>query len=154
MKRALAFVVAACALLVVALGLAGSRAIAPAPACEQDEPRFAAYDVWIDSGSAPLAAWQVEIVAPDGRVKLAGVEGGDPGAFEAPPYYDPKALARGERIVLAAFDTGSALPSGRTRVARLHVEVQGAAEPRFEARIVAVADAEGRAIDARVEVRL
>ncbi|MBI5364998.1 MAG: hypothetical protein HZA53_17605 [Planctomycetes bacterium] len=147
MKRALA-IVALLALTV--LVLAGSRTVAPAPA--QDEPRFAAYDVCIDSGSAPLAAWQVEIVASSGRAKLVGVEGGDAGAFAAPPYYDPKALMS-ERIVLAAFDTGSALPSGRTRVARLHVEVQGAAEPRFEARVVAAASRDGRTIDVSVEVR-
>ena len=147
MKRALA-IVAGLALLVAVLG--GSRAVAPVEA--QEETRFSVFDVWIDSGAAPLAAWQVEIADARGHAKLVGVEGGDPGAFGAPPFHDPKALM-GERIVLAAFDTGSALPSGRARVARLHVEIHGAAEPRFEARVVAAADGEGRAIDARVEVR-
>ncbi|MBK7875503.1 MAG: hypothetical protein IPJ77_07090 [Planctomycetes bacterium] len=120
---------------------------------EAGEERFAAYDVWIDSGTAPLAAWQVELAFPAGRAKLVGVEGGDAGAFAKPPYYDPKALAHGERIVLAAFDTGSELPSGRARVARIHVMVQGPEEPRVSARLAAAADPEGRALDARVEVR-
>ncbi len=155
MKRALALLVVAFAIASALLGLSSSRSASEtssSTSVEAGDERFAAYDVWIDSGSAPLAAWQVEVVAPAGSVKLVGVEGGDAGAFATPPYYDPRALAHGERIVLAAFDTGSALPSGRTRVARLHVMVHGPDEPRFEARIVAAADAEGRALDAQVEV--
>ena len=153
MKRALVLLVFVFAIASAVLGLASSRTASANDASAPGDERFTAYDVWIDSGAAPLAAWQVEIAATDGRARLVGVEGGDPGAFAAPPYYDPKALASGERIVLAAFDTGSALPSGRARVARIHVLVEGPVEPRLSARIVAAADSEGRALEARVEVR-
>ena len=61
-----------------------------------------------------------------GDVKLVGIEGGEHAAFAQPPYYDPKALLN-ERIVIAAFNTAGAdkLPSGKTRVARLMVRVDG-----------------------------
>lgn len=100
---------------------------------QQAEPavRFEAVDVFIDSGEAPLAAYQFEFKAvfPDdqpGRVRIVGIEGGAHPAFAKPPYYDPAALMH-DRVVIAAFNTNNAgnLPTGRTRVARLHVQVIG-----------------------------
>lgn len=86
------------------------------------QPRFQAYDVFIDAGDANLGAYQIEILAPDAGVVFAGVEGGDHPSFRDPPFYDPRALQDGERIVLAAFSTADDLPTGRTRIARLHVQ--------------------------------
>jgi hypothetical protein len=80
--------------------------------------RFVAVDVYVDVGERKLSAWQVEI-ACDPRAAIAGVEGGEPMAFREPPTYDPRAL-NGGKIVLAAFTPGDA-PSGRVRVARLHL---------------------------------
>jgi len=80
--------------------------------------RFVTVDVYVDVGEKKLAAWQVEI-ACDERATIAGVEGGEPIAFREPPTYDAKAMASG-KIILAAFTPGDA-PSGRVRVARLHL---------------------------------
>ena len=80
---------------------------------------FMAFDVMVNS-SAPLAAYQVDIQAPDG-VKIVGVEGGESVAFNAAPVYDPEAMEH-ERVILAAFSLNqpASLPSGTTRVARIH----------------------------------
>ena len=126
--------------LVAALGsaiIAGNAAAA----------RFRAVDVYVDSGSTPLAAYQVEIVARGATI--AGVEGGQRGAFVEPPHYDPAALQAG-RIILAAFDTGTDLPSGRTRVATLHLREDGPAD--YEIRLIAAAGAGGERLDATASV--
>jgi hypothetical protein len=80
--------------------------------------RFVAVDVYVDAGDRKLAAWQVEIDTDD-RAAIVGVEGGEPAAYREPPAYDPAAL-QGGKIILAAFTTGDA-PSGKVRVARLHL---------------------------------
>lgn len=126
--------------------------------------RFASVDVYVDCGAARLGAWQVDVARredigqgePAQRVRLVGVEGGEAGAFEAPAYYDPEALMS-ERIKLAAFSVmgASGLPTGKTRVARLHVQIErvgeaGSAvftEPRFDVRLTVAADGEGNPID-------
>ena len=109
--------------------------------------RFLAVDVYVDSGAEPLAAWQLELRATAGTVRIAGVEGGAEGVFADPPYYDPKAM-RQERVVLAAFSTAAAstLPKGRTRVARVHVQVSG--EAKLALRLDAAANAAGQRIQA------
>jgi hypothetical protein len=119
----------------LALALLLSLAAAPAPA-----PRFRTIPVEVDAG-APLAAYQVEITTGG---QIVGVEGGE-APFDAPPYYDPAALAGG-RIILAAFSTERSLPPGRHRVAVLHVREVG--EPRTDIRLVAAADPNGRRVDA------
>lgn len=80
--------------------------------------RFVAVDVYVEAGDKKLAAWQIEI-GTDDRAAIVGVEGGEPAVYREPPTYDPAAL-QGGKIVLAAFTTGDA-PSGRVRVARLHL---------------------------------
>jgi hypothetical protein len=80
--------------------------------------RFVAVDVYVEAGDRKLAAWQVEI-GTDDRAAIVGVEGGEPAVYREPPTYDPAAL-QGGKIVLAAFTKGDA-PSGRVRVARLHL---------------------------------
>lgn len=123
----------------VALLLCGSAAA--------ETVRFRPVDVYVDSGAQPLAAYQVEITARGATI--AGVEGGDPPAFAEPPHYDPAAL-QGGRIILAAFDTGSDLPHGRTRVATLHMRESGSAD--YEIKLTAAATAAGVRIDARASV--
>ena len=107
--------------------------------------RFAAVDVYIDSGSAPLAAWQFELTTGSSGVKIVGVEGGDHPAFKAPPYYDPKALTQ-DRIIIAAFSTAENLPTGKTRVARIHVQISGEPLPDFGVQITVAADQAGETI--------
>jgi hypothetical protein len=112
--------------------------------------RFRPVDVYVDSGTASLAAYQVEIVA-DGDALIVGVEGGDPPAFAPPPHYDPAALASG-RIILAAFDTGADLPKGRTRVAIVHMRESGERLPHYRATLQIAGGPDGRPIDATVEL--
>lgn len=138
------------ALLRSALALAATLALAAAPPQQPPQPqpdaappRFTWVDVHLDPAGAELAAWQVELVDPSGRARFVGVEGGAHPAYAAPPYYDPAALADGERLVLAAFHTGAALdgglPTEPLRVARVHVQVRGAGPVPFEIDVQAAA---------------
>ena len=111
------------------------------------------------AGAATLAAYQVEIKAdgtgqrpmpPDAKITLVGVEGGEHAAFKDAPHYDPAALHEDrlkDRIILAAFNTGADLPAGKTRVARIHVQVEGP-ELAFKVVVMAAATADGTKIDA------
>ena len=130
-----------------------------APARVRSGVRFEAFDVIVDSGAATLAAYQVEIKAdgtgqrsmpPDAKITLVGVEGGEHAAFKDAPHYDPAALHEDrlkDRIILAAFNTGADLPAGKTRVARIHVQVEGP-ELAFKVVVMAAATADGTKIDA------
>lgn len=155
-------------MLLLCLGVVGAAWVQPddapasAPAAEKrGDVRFTWIDVFVDSGAALLAAYQVEVKAAalhaaekdPASPMLVGVEGGEHAAFADAPYYDPAALhdGAGERIVLAAFSTDGPgrLPSGNVRVARLHVRVNGGAPTAgYEARLVTAADADGTRIEA------
>lgn len=146
------------------LAAAAARAPEPPPAAEASETvRFVPLDIYVDPAGAPLAAYQFELRDREGdgaEITLAGVEGGEPGGvFAAPPAYDPAALhpAPGEpaRVIVAAFSTENAenLPRARTRVARLHLQVTGAAftPDSVTLELRAAGDAESRRIDATIE---
>jgi len=136
------------ALVLLALLLLPAQARAADP---QEGPiRFRPVHVYVDPAGTPLAAYQIEIVA-DGHALIVGVEGGEHAAFALPPHYDPAALAGG-RIIIAAFNTGQDLPSQRTRVATIHMRETGAVEPTYHATLQAAGDADGRPIDATVEL--
>ena len=109
--------------------------------------RFGYVDVFIDSGERGLAVYQVELRATAGDIRIVGVEGGDTAAFAGPPRYDPAALLDGERIVLGDFSTGSVLPRGRTRLARVHLRIDGP-PPSLVLDLVVAGDAGGERIDA------
>jgi hypothetical protein len=113
--------------------------------------RFGHVDVFLDSAGQSLAAYQCEIIATAGDVTLVGIEGGEHAAFKVPPYYDPKALGQ-KRIILGAFNTGTDLPSGRTRVARLMVQITGDARPAFDAKVQVAASPDGKATPATISV--
>lgn len=124
-------------------------------------PEFRVFDVYLDAGDVPLAAWQIEVSIADehgaSHATLVGVEGGEHAAFAQPAYYDPAALHEdqiADRIVLAAFSThkADALPHGRTRVARLHVMLDEDAQCRSHATLVASATTDAQPINATVEV--
>lgn len=139
------------ALLSLAMLVLSAFGQAPASAT-----RFQAMDVFVDSGAQPLAAYQIEITAPKGLVKIAGIEGGEDAAFREPPFYDPKAIQH-ERVILAAFSTSAAdkLPKGRTRVATIHVQLAGEERPQFTVKLHTAATVDGKKIaaDAAVEER-
>ena len=113
--------------------------------------RFTAVDVFVDSGKTPLAAYQFDFTGRGSQVLIVGLEGGEPSAFAEPPYYDPKAM-KGSRVVVAAFSTKAAaeLPTGRVRVATLHLQVSGEIEPQFDVKLVTAAGPDGERIDAKI----
>jgi len=121
--------------------------LARVPARTAKEPaegrvRFAPVHIYLDSGDKPLAAYQFELKARTGQIKIVGVEGGAHPAFKEAPYYDPAALLN-DRIIIAAFNTGSDLPHGRTRIATIHLQILGDAEPQYELKLIVAADPEG-----------
>src|SRR5262245_32375193 len=98
-------IVGAALILLLAVGLMLVRLVAqqPTPVPPRDNaPHFVVVDVTLDSGTTPLAAYQLEIVSTNKAVKIVGIEGGDSAAFRQPPYYDPAAM-QGGRVVLGAF---------------------------------------------------
>lgn len=117
----------------------------------EGETRFEAVDIFVDTGAVPLAAYQAELLDPTGRSRVVGLEGGEHPAFRAAPYYDPAALRR-SRVIIAAFSTGGELPEGRTRVARVHLEVQGVGRPDLSVRLVVAATREGQEVPAAADL--
>ena len=117
--------------------------------------RFAPLHIYLDSGNQPLAAFQFELKAAAGQIEIVGVEGGQHKAFKEAPYYDPAALAN-DRIIIAAFNTGRELPKGRTRIATIHLQIIGDAEPDYELKLTVAADADAKEIPAKIsfETRL
>lgn len=115
--------------------------------------RFVAYDLFIETAAAPLAAWQVEIEDKARTATIIGLEGGAKGVFVDAPTYDPEALMTG-RIIIASFSTAGAeaLPTGRTRVATLHLRVRANGEPDFNVELAAVATIDGRPLRANVSL--
>lgn len=111
--------------------------------------RFAPLHIYLDSGNKPFAAFQFELKAAFGQIKIVGVEGGQHEAFKEAPYYDPAALAN-DRIIIAAFNTGRDLPKGRTRIATLHLQIIGDIEPEYELKLTVAADADGKEIPAKI----
>jgi len=111
--------------------------------------RFAPLHIYLDSGNSSLAAYQFEMKAAAGQIKIVGVEGGQHKAFKEAPYYDPAALAK-DRIIIAAFSTGGDLPKGRTRIATIHLQIIGDAEPQYELKLIVAADADAKEIPAEI----
>ena len=136
------------ALLAGAIWAAGQD-VAPDKSASQPGPRFTYVDVYVDSGVQPLAAYQFELSVSKGEIAIVGVEGGEHAAFAEPPYYDTAAL-RNDQIVIAAFETGDELPSGRSRVARIHLMVSTLAPPAYRIELTVAADSDGGRIDAKI----
>jgi len=127
-------------------------ALAVALTARADQPvRFTAMDVWFDASDHKLAAYQVEVRYDVEHIKIVGLEGGDHAAFADAPYYDRRGLTGG-RIVIAAFSTADGLPTGRVRLARIHLQVEGDVVPDLQLRLMTTGDAEGRRITPGVSV--
>jgi hypothetical protein len=135
--------------LLAALVLAQAREERPADA--SGNTRFGHVDVYIDAGDAGLAAYQCDIAATAGDVTLVGIEGGEHAAFKEPPYYDPRALGR-KHVILGAFSTASDVPRGKTRIARLMVQITGATKPVYEAKVQVAASPDGKPVPATISV--
>jgi len=130
------------ALLVALLGTLFAQ-----PAVTDQSVRFQAVDILIDSKETPLAAYQLEFTVKSGDAKVVGVEGGEHSAFKDAPFYDPKAIQH-ERVIIAALNTTSAdkLPTGKTRVATIHLQVTGERNPDCAVKLQTAATLEGRKI--------
>jgi hypothetical protein len=141
--------------LVLAMALVGawgqdSAHSAPRVVGVPAAPTFAAVDVLVDAGAEGLAAYQVEIKDAAGVAKIVGIEGGE-GVYKPAPYYDPAAMQH-EHVIIGALSTDAAadLPKGLTRVARVHVMLEG--EPRWEAALMTAGTEGGRKIEGSVRV--
>ena len=130
----------------------------PLVSAAQDNSRFISVDIYIDSPE-PFAAWQFELAdAGTSGMVVVGVENGASGAFDRAPYYDRQAVQTGtaDRVMVAAYslaDVGD-LPSGRVRIATLHLMVTGADEPRLDLRLVTAVTADGGDADAAISFEL
>ena len=112
-------------------------------------PRLQSFDVFVDTGRSPLAAYQLSIATDRRDVRIVAIDGGESTSFRAPPYYDRRALLT-NHVILAAFSTDPAprLPFGMTRVASIRVQVNGLTEPRFQVNLETAANANGDRIRA------
>jgi len=142
--RGIIFAVAMCAALL------GAHA-AVAPKTPQGTAHLALLDVFVDSGAQRLAAYQFELATEKGDVKILRIEGGEHPAFREPPYYDPAAI-KTNRVAVAAFSTSKDLPKGKTRVARIRVQVAGSIEPEYVIRLEAAGTSDGHRIKASVSL--
>jgi len=143
MKKTVLVILGSMCLIVPVLG---QRAEYPT---ETPKIRFAPLHVYVDSGERGLGAFQFELKAFGGQIKIVGVEGGEHSAFEEPAYYDPAALAN-NRIIIAAFSTAKELPTGRTRIATIHLQITGERKPEYELELAVAADADGEKIPAKI----
>ncbi len=143
MRRAGAYILS----VLLATGVSWAAAAQPQGA----GVRFQAVHVSVDTGEEPLAAYQLDLRATTGNVRIVGIEGGEHAAFADPPYYDPTAI-QGDRVIIGAFSTARAgsLPVGRTRIATIHVRVTGDRQPEYEAKLSVAATADGSAIPGRL----
>ncbi len=117
----------------------------------ENEPivRFAPLHIRIDPMGPAMAAYQFELKAICGQVRIVGVEGGEHPAFESAPYYDPEALTQ-DRIIIAAFNTGNNLPSTASRVATIHLQILGQVEPEYEIKLTVASDLDSNEIAASI----
>lgn len=115
--------------------------------------RFSHVKVFIDSKQWPLAAYQFDMSIKRGKVKFVGIAGGEHAAFKEPPYYDPKFMT-GERAVIAAFSMHAKdrLPTGKTAVAFIQVQVTGLEQPLYEIKLDVAATTNGKKIPAEISI--
>ncbi len=142
MRRAVAFIGAG--LLVAGVGWATAQPPTP-------HVRFQALHVLVDTGGEPLAAYQLDLRATTGNVRIVGIEGGEHRLFANPPYYDPTAI-QGDRVIIGAFSTAEvgSLPTGRTRIATIHLQITGDRQPEYDAQLSVAAAADGGPILGRL----
>ena len=119
------------------------------PIVGNSAPRFVAVDVYV-SVEESLAAWQFEFADANGVTTIVGVENGEHAAFGDAPYYDRDAVDTGkaERVIVADFSLDADLPSGRVRVATLHLLVDG--EPEYRLVLKTATKRDGSPLDATI----
>ena len=122
---------------------------------DEHDIRFAAVDVYLDSAE-PVAAWQFELSDRTDGMKIVGVEQGDSPAYARAPYYDREAVRLGEadRIIVADYSLADAieLPSGRVRIATVHLLLNGDDDADFNLLLVTATTYDGVVTDARISL--
>ena len=140
--------------LVAMLGLCLWQASTAEPLANH---RFTAVNIYLETAE-PVAAWQFELDDRRGQTKIVGVENGESAAFRDTPYYDREAVRLGmaDRIVVADFslEEPAKLPTGRIRIATLHLATAGKDEPAFDVDLVTAVTHDGRPIDASISIVL
>ena len=140
---------------VTVAGLAVAACLLVITASGGEATRFVPVEVFLDSPE-PVAAWQFELADRNASMTVVGVENGDSDAFQRAPYYDREAVQRGDadRIVVADYSLAeeSRLPSGRIRIATVHLMLGAQAD--FELKLVAATTTDGRPIDAAVSLQM
>lgn len=119
------------------------------------ELTFTAVEIYVETAE-PLAAWQFRLAERNGTMQVVGVENGESAAYTRTPYYDREAVNLGtaDRIVVADFSLASAneLPSGKIRVATLHLMLRGTDEPDYDISLIAAARPDGQQLDATISI--
>ena len=111
---------------------------------------FRTVDISVDSKTNSLAAYQIDIRYDKENVKVVGLEGGAEG-YKNPPYYDRAGLEGGHIIIAAFVDNDTHAKNGKTRVARLHLQIKGCASYELKTRPVVAAKPGGKEIPVDVE---
>ena len=142
--------------MIVLLCAAGLCAALPTfPQSGGSDIRFTTVDVFLRTDE-PVAAWQFELREASGRMRVVGVENGDSAAFGEAPYYDVAAVTAGtaERVIVADYSLSppAELPSGRIRVATVHLQIDGSGDPDYVLSLVAAGGADGAPIRAAIEI--
>jgi len=124
------------------------------PQSVETDTRFTTLDVYVES-TEPLAAWQFELREASGRMRVVGVENGETAAFGDAPYYDLAAVSQGtaDRIIVADYSMRQdvELPTGRNRLATIHMQIEGTAEPVYVLNLMAAGGANGEPIQATID---
>ena len=133
-------------LVLLTLGSLALPGFAQESAPKPEPVRFRTVDIFVDSTNQPLAAYQIEFAAPAGA-KIVGIEGGEHAAFKEAPFYDPKAMQH-ERVIIGAFSTAAVdkLPTGKTRVATIHLQTTSQQTAQLEVQVKAAATVGGEKI--------
>ena len=153
MKRPIARTLSlSCFLLMLAFVAAVVAYGQSAPRSDVQAVRFESVDVFLDSFTHKLAAYQFELLAAGGHAEIVGLEGGEHKAFAHAPYYDPAAL-QGNRVIVAAYSVDAELPTGKTRVARIHMQITGAEVPEYQIKIMETLGPGGEKIAVTAESR-
>lgn len=146
MSRALAKVLLGASLI--------GAALSALPQIVETDTRFETLDIYIET-TEPLAAWQFELREVSGRMRVVGVENGETVAFPEAPYFDLAAVSEGtaDRIIVADYSMRQAveLPTGRNRLATIHIRIEGTAEPDYVLNLMAAGGANGEPIHAEID---
>ncbi len=137
-------------LIAIACALVGSLDL---QASQLESPRFVAIDVYLESPHS-VAAWQFEVSARNGEMKLVGIEGGSSEHFRGAPFYDREILrgSQTDKILVADYSLAdeALLPIGRFRIATLHLMLLGEAD--LDAALMVTTTSEGESISASLEL--